>query len=216
MSLSTNTPIRDKCVTSVQGVVNKLDKNRNAVMKDTNFSVPLVPLSYFFDRLLPPLHDGFDVAAIVEKLQDVGHIDPVKGHWKVFPEQPSSSKLPEDMVFKPFAKLASLVFTQAKAVFRKSRGSKTPLPTQTVEFFCNPLMMPKSTNRPSTSKPDSYGVLTDRTVPGFTGSRKTAPHWDDIVIPGEKKKNNLNADFNDVRLNDFSPCIAMSLLTAQP
>ncbi|KAI0086804.1 hypothetical protein BDY19DRAFT_1074371 [Irpex rosettiformis] len=195
-------PLRVSHTTSA--VSNNLDDCRNSFMKDVALSVPLVPLSYFKDHLLPPLHDQLDISAIVDRLwkaKDIykpdaedGSTETPKKRWTLFPADPvASKKFKEDAVFSPFAQLANVVAKQAKSLFYEL--GVDPAPEQTVTFLCNPTMTPESTNRHNSSKPDSYGVLVERSVD--TGDEKKAPHWDDIVVPGEKKKRSRAADFND-------------------
>ncbi|KAI0089640.1 hypothetical protein BDY19DRAFT_993215 [Irpex rosettiformis] len=49
-------------------------KDPKATMLDTKFSVPVVPLSYFKENLLPPLHDQLDIVSIVDNLWKSGVI----------------------------------------------------------------------------------------------------------------------------------------------
>lgn len=170
-------------------------------MEDTNFSVPLTPLSYFEDHLLPrEFLDHFDVDAVVEELRKMGQIDD-NGRWTLFPQDPHlCDGLDEDSVFKPLTTLAQLVGTGARQVYRDAHGLQAKVPSQSVEWRCNPRMTPLSTKRLRTDKPDIYSVLMKRTVKGPRFVDNGEPHWDDIVVPGETKKHRTNANFNDVRL----------------
>ncbi|KAI0089527.1 hypothetical protein BDY19DRAFT_993119 [Irpex rosettiformis] len=198
-----NTPVKFKAAHTTSAISNNVEDGRNAIMTDIDLKVPLVPLSYFKDYLLPPLHDQLDVATVVGKLRQAKAIyDPEseegsdeipESRWTLFPDDPAASyDFKEDRVFSPFARLAKAVAKQAKTLFHE-RGVD-PEPEQTVTFLCNPTMTPESTNRHNTSKPDSYGVLVERCVDTDEGK---APHWDDIVVPGEKKKRSRVADSND-------------------
>ncbi|KAI0797254.1 hypothetical protein BC629DRAFT_1502565 [Irpex lacteus] len=175
--------------TTSEAINGQLEQSRQAVRKDANLSVPLVPVSYFKKSLLPRLRMGLDADKVVDKLRDVGHITP-KGRLKVFKQSPSQTPGTEDSVFKSFGKVTGYVATQARHLLRKAKTNTK----HTAEFCCNPTMTPQSTNRHSTSKPDSYGVLVARTV---CNTPKNAPHWDDIVVAGEKKKKDTIADVND-------------------
>ncbi|KAI0086803.1 hypothetical protein BDY19DRAFT_995547 [Irpex rosettiformis] len=190
---------------TTSAISDDLDDCHEVFMTDINLKVPLVPLSYFKDHLLPPLHDQLDVAAIVDRLWKAKAIyepdaeddsmETSKKRWTLFPTDPvASKKFKEDAVFSPFAQLADAVAKQANSLFHEL--GVDPVPEQTVTFLCNPTMTPESTNRQNSSKPDSYGVLIKRSVD--TGDEKLkAPHWDDIAVPGEKKKHSRAADFND-------------------
>lgn len=192
---TSNSPNRQKHSTTSEAINGELEQSRQAVLKDANLSVPLVPVSYFKKSLLPRLRKGLDADEVVDKLRDVGHITP-KGRLKVFKQSPSQTPGTEDSVFKSFGKVTGFVATQARYLLRKAKTNTK----HTAEFCCNPTMTPQSTNRHSTSKPDSYGVLVNRTV---CNTPKNAPHWDDIVVAGKKKKKGTIADVNDVCHKSF-------------
>ncbi|KAI0085369.1 hypothetical protein BDY19DRAFT_996901 [Irpex rosettiformis] len=204
-----NTPIKFKAAHSTSAINNNVTRNCKAAMQDIKFSVPVVPLSYFKKNLLPSLHDQLDIASVVNKLWKAGTIrvfraldtkasskesPNAKGRWKLFPVDPSDSldiKL-EDRVFRPFARLAESVAKQEKA-FSHEIGMDLE-PEQMVKFVCNPNMASDFIDRYKSSKPDSYGVLVEHSVD--TDDEK-APHWDDVVVPGEFKMRKRDADFND-------------------
>ncbi|KAI0085289.1 hypothetical protein BDY19DRAFT_996840 [Irpex rosettiformis] len=188
---------------TTQEICNDDFKDPKAAMQDTKFSVPVVPLSYFKENLLPPLHDQLDIASVIDNLWKSGIVranniqvdskELQKGRWRLFPDDPSSSKdFKEDRVFRPFARLAESVAKQAKALSHEIGMDFEP--KQTVKFVCNPNMAPDFIDRYKSSKPDSYGVLIERSVD--TDDEK-APHWDDVVVPGEFKMRKRDADFND-------------------
>lgn len=197
---STNTPVKRKAATTVQGTSRGLKLGRKAAVADTGYAVPQAPLHYFRTNLLPPLADELDVDVIVDRLIEAGDIvevqqdddGPIVRRWKDFPEDPSLSKRKEDAVFAPFATIANRVAFHATADLASNDADIH----QTVEFICNPTMTPTSTNRENTAKPDSYGVLLQRN--NKLAEDPKVPHWDDIVIPGEKKKRDGDNDFNDV------------------
>ncbi len=203
---TSDTPPRHKHSQTYAGISSVLDDGKDAALQDTDFSVPLVPVSYFTDYLLPRgFLDNFDVDAVVEDLRKKKYIDS-DGRWIMFPEDPHlCDGQKEDLVFKPLATLVQCMGTGARRVFKAAHGRNAKVPQQTVEWRCNPTITPLSTNRHSSSKPDSFGVLKKPTaVADPKPGKKGAPHWDDIVVPGEHKKNRTNADFNDVRLDHFS------------
>ncbi|KAI0085288.1 hypothetical protein BDY19DRAFT_909100 [Irpex rosettiformis] len=198
-----NTPIKLKAAHTTSAISNNVTDGRNAAMQDTKFSVPLLPLSYFKENLLPPLHDQLDVDVVCDKLWEadairtfvinVGKEEVETDRWVLFKDYPSKTlDFKEDRVFQPFAQLADKVAKQALALLYECKVD--PEPEQMVKFLCNPTMAPESTNRHNAAKPDSYGVLVERSVD--TGDEK-APHWDDVVVPGEFKKRDRDSDFND-------------------
>lgn len=185
-----------------------LEAGRTAVMADTGFSVPLVPVAYFKKNLIPPLHPDLqsEVDNIVNALIKAGAIvvrrnkrgEIISKRWKWFAKDPSKTAGKEDEVFAPFATISTHVGFQANTRL-KAKGSTAK---QTAEFLCNPTMTPPSTNRDNTAKPDSYAVRLDR--PAKSVWNGDVPHWDDIIVPGEKKKRSGDKDFNDVSRSIFS------------
>ncbi|KAI0089552.1 hypothetical protein BDY19DRAFT_1056546 [Irpex rosettiformis] len=169
---------------------------------DINLKVQIVPFSYFKDYLLPPLHNQLDIATVVNGLRETKDIyklehdstENSQSRWSLFPVDPADTyDFNEDRVFGPFPLLADAIAKQAKSLFHEL--GVDPEPEQTVTFLCNPTMAPVSTSRHSASKPDGYGVLVERSV-DHIDEKTEAPHWDDIVVPGEMKKCGRAEDFN--------------------
>lgn len=208
-------PIQSQNGYSHEVVHSGLTGGQTFVKVDTNFSVPLVPFAYFKEHLIPPLHPDLksEVDTVVNALITAGDIvvqrnnkgEIISKRWKWFAKSPSKTAGKEDEVFAAFATIATRVGFHAKARLR-AKGSTAE---QTAEFLCNPTMTPRSTNRDNATKPDSYAVRLDRPAKSLWNG--DVPHWDDIIMPGEKKKRSRDEDFNDVSRTTFSsPILAKS------
>lgn len=217
----TDTPVKSKSTLTAPAVLNGLEEGRQAVIRDSGSVIPLVPVAYFQSALLPPLRSGLDIADIVKRLVQDGHIkggkDADEQRWNYFPKDPSDSTYVENTVFKDFELIATAVCSTSQTALRerakaKSRAKRTPFidvrPTTIVE--CNPDTTPFSTIRSNTSKPDSFARLNPGTPFALPGSLSNGSLlWDEIVVPGEFKKNSTWKDINDVSSDvslTCSPC----------
>ncbi|KAI0341438.1 hypothetical protein BDW22DRAFT_1485428 [Trametopsis cervina] len=183
--------IPSRCAVTYPATHHGLEAGRKAVMADVGGHIPQVPLNYFHDNLLPPLPPGVDVERVKQELKKKTPA-PISGNrWTSFKYDPSHEKnddKSENLVFAPFGVIAKAVARAAMVVIRK-KGLKMQ---QTAAFYCNPNHTPSSTNRTNTSRPDGYAVLKQPSE-----VRRQEIHWDNIVIPGEKKKHSSVKDIND-------------------
>lgn len=208
--LATDTPMKSKHSLTSPAILDGLEVGRKAVMRDIGDVIPLVSIEYFQSALLPPLREAFFLDDIVDRLAQDGHIEArvVSGkaerRWKYFPDDPAKLRELENVVFKDFATLASAVSKTGEDIL-KQWSDKQParadriLPDvrPTALFQCNPDIAPLSTQRESTSRPDSFARLNPFTpVARHSITKKIA--WDDIVVAGEFKKEHTVKAINDV------------------
>lgn len=210
LTVLTDTPVKSKSTLTAPAILNGLEQGRQAVMRDSGSAIRMVSVAYFHSALLPPLRSGLDVDDIVKRLVQGGHIkggkDADEQRWNYFPKDPSDAKDVENKVFKDFEVIATAVCNTSQTALRewtkaKSRAKRTPFidvrPTTIVE--CNPDTTPFSTLRTNTSKPDSFARLNPGTPFALPGSLTNGSLlWDEIVVPGEFKKNSTWKDINDV------------------
>ena len=168
-----------------------LGEERNDLIWDLDEVVLEVEMTFFCENLLPrlPLPDGQTVSHVVEGLKDSGEIteDEETGYctWKGW-KTPSSSDLHEDKVFAPFA-----------GVTKAIQDASDLDSSLTIKFHCNPDIVPTCATRDSTSKPDCFGVRSDK-AGCLATDPSMKPHWMDVAIPGEFKECNTDSDFGDV------------------
>ncbi|KAI0341452.1 hypothetical protein BDW22DRAFT_1359015 [Trametopsis cervina] len=193
MDIDSSIPLQCQAVTD-PAIHHGLEAGRKAVMDDVGGCIPQVPLRYFQDYLLPPLPPGIDVGRVKQELKkkmNAKTLAPISGgRWTSFKYDPSHEKnddKSENSVFAPFGGIAKAVARAAMVIIKK-KGLKTE---QTAAFYCNPNHTPSSTNRTNSSRPDGYAVLKQ------PQEIRQKIHWDNIVIPGEKKKHSSVTDVND-------------------
>lgn len=166
-----------------------LDKVRHNVIRDLDETVPEIPITFFFDNLLPPnpLPVNKTVADVVSSLSRKNKL--VEGTWEGW-KRPSAETDREDTVFSKFADLTDTI--------REASGIKDK--HTTIEFKCNPAFTLTSTTRNNSSKPDCYGIRTDARLEVDGQTRKVQPLWLDVAIPGEfkKKSDEKGGNFCDV------------------
>ena len=166
-----------------------LKQERNNMIWDLDEVLPEIDRSFFKTHLLPPspLPADVSVHSIVRKLRDLGKIN-LEGRWRGW-TQPTDNIAKEDDVFGRFESLVATIL-EAYAPPGKPR---------TIEFKCNPAFSLWSHMRTNTSKPDCYGIRVNAKLVHDEGTRKKQPQWVDVAVPGEFKKKDSVADFNDVR-----------------
>ena len=168
-----------------------LDEERNDLIWDLDEVVLEVEMTFFCENLLPrlPLPHGQTVSHVVERLKDSGEIteDEETGYctWKGW-KTPSSSDLHEDKVFAPFAGVT-------KAIQDAINLDSSPA----IRFYCNTTITPTFETRNGSSKPDCFGVRSDK-AECLATDPSMKPHWMDVAIPGEFKECNPDSDFGDV------------------
>ncbi|KAI0341450.1 hypothetical protein BDW22DRAFT_1430104 [Trametopsis cervina] len=192
MDIDSSIPLQ--CAVTDLAIRYGLEAGHEAVMDDVGGCIPQVPLKYFMDYLLPPLPPGIDVERVKRQLKrkvSMRTTAAISGdRWTSFKYDPSheeNNAKSENAIFAPFAGIAKAVAQAAMAI--KEKGVKMKL---TAAFYCNPNRTPASTNRTNTSRPDGYAVL--KQPPEL---HRQEIHWDNIVIPGEKKKHSSVTDIND-------------------
>ena len=151
----------------------------------------------------------------------IQHVDPKSPRlrWTQFEVLPGQSQDIEDVVFKDFQLIANAVSTHGEAALKAanartsgkrakksaaSREKVLQIVRPTVVFECNPSMTPMSITRNNTSKPDSYARLTPGTPLALPPRLGKSIYWDDIVVPGEFKKQDSSTDIHDVSAITFA------------
>ena len=187
-AVTNDTPSKVKHVVSSPVIYGHVEHGRRALIHDIGTSIPEVPIQWFKDNILPPLPKGLNLTRLIQKLKTTGFI--VDDRWSAFPKNPKFSAKVEDVVYAPFADVATRIGRTAKSLLRKRK--------QVVAFECNPHLIPTSNLRGNRSRPDGYGVYRSHVNYQPQGDNQEI-FWEFIVAPGEKKKNNSDADVNDVR-----------------
>ncbi|KAI0086022.1 hypothetical protein BDY19DRAFT_996208 [Irpex rosettiformis] len=182
-----DTPSKPKYTVSAPAIRGHVEQGRDALIGDLGSSIHQAPLEWFKSNILPPLPLGLHLPSVLRTLKTDGHITK-EGDWSAFIGNPANSTLHEDLVYAPFATVATAI--------GKVAADKLPDTQQTVAFRCNPHLVPVSNLRENRSRPDGYGVYTahENYQPQEDDS---AIRWEFIVAPGEKKKNENNTDYND-------------------
>lgn len=197
-----NTPTQSRRVLTAPAINDGLKTGRDAVMSDLGPAVRRVPLTYFLSKLLPQLGYNFEeqLDAIQADLESKGAI--TNGRWSAFSIDPQDSKEQEDPTFKDFETIVNAVVKSALEV----EGTSATDGDQTTKFVWNPNCAPLCALRGTKSRPDGYWQFIVPTFPGIA-SDPDHVYWEDIVVPGEKKKRRTYEDLNDVggrtSLNSF-------------
>lgn len=160
-----------------------LDIARPLVLLDFGKFIPQIPVDYFFDNLLPRLHQG--LPGLDHVLNNLG--EPQQhgtdssailkdGRWSCFPVDPSRDGRWENDVYHRLEQLTDKIHV----------AGCLPDGKRTVIFRCNPNMAPRSSLRGNLSKSDGYGIVTGTDVKNV--------QWHQIAFPAEFKKNESDAD----------------------
>lgn len=157
-----------------------LEDKRTAVCLDMNPSIRIVPLAYFFDNVLPALHEDIDITSVIQTLQDSGVIE--EERFQDFSSDPAQMPGHENIVF---ARLEKIVRDMVEA-------AETATLKPTMEFYHKGECSPKNATTPNKSRPDSFGLLRAMIIAGIC--------WINIGFTGEVKK-----IFNDKKRHDVSP-----------
>lgn len=219
LAVATDTSVKSEAIlsapASASGIFNGLEARRRPVMNNLGYAIRLVSWTYFQSALLPPLRPGLDPADIVKRLVQAGHIkvdrDTDERRWARFQDDPSDSKDFENAVFKNFERVADAVRETAQVVLQQwikaqpAAQRPTIIDTRpTTIFKCNADMTSLFSLRFNTSKPDSFARLNPGTPFALPGTlTNDSILWDDIVVPGEFKKNSGWKEINDVSLCVF-------------
>ena len=160
---------------------------RIAVLHDLGSSIPEIPFKTFLKHLTPPQPD-FDMTTTINwlKSKKIGALTS-SNKWKGFSKAPKDQRS-EDAAFKPLLNIFSGV---VKAIVLASRGKRTES-DQSVDYIQHPNQVLASAERHNASRPDGYLVLKDR---------KGDIQWADIVLSCEFKRNDRDADRDDVRVH---------------
>jgi hypothetical protein len=160
-----------------------LEVSRGAVLADAGTSIPEVAIGRFFDLVLPQ-----PPQLLSEKLDDIfqqlSSSEYDQGRWKAFPNDPSSTSN-EGEVFKGLIAIAEAIERTVRNIDSTSRPA--------VVLSNNPDNVPESLWRNNTSRPDGYFILRNRQCP-------QRPHWMDIALASEYKRQDSVRALNDVIL----------------
>ncbi|KAJ3552851.1 hypothetical protein NM688_g3934 [Phlebia brevispora] len=171
------TPARRQAIHE-NGTDRKLDDARAANLTDLGEDVRQFDVATFFSYYLPPIRDGIEVEKLVQYLTKDGTITP--DGWEGFSE-PKVSTDKEDTCYAPVEKIVNAIVEAAKSLGYEGTTGKCK---------CDPRKKPKASFRESSCLPDC--------VLYFPTRGRKGPHWDDIAVTGEFKKDHSNVD----RLND--------------
>jgi hypothetical protein len=174
-----------------------LEQARAAVLLDLGSHIPMVTLEDFLEYLAPPRPD-FDLDATIQSLK-LGP-DPAlsrSNRWSKFSKASKRSKRPkEDTLFGPMPDIFTKVVA---AIAANSRGNLSE-ENRTIDFLQNPSLAPTSAERVNENRPDGYFVLKHRNKV-WSKDGKEIIHWADIALSCEYKRNDSDADLDDVRIH---------------
>ncbi|KAG6326746.1 hypothetical protein ID866_12343 [Astraeus odoratus] len=176
-----DTEPRSRHTSTVSYRTGDLSRGRTAVLKDLD-SIPLVPLTYFNEAVLPPLRQGIDVQKIEETLQESGVIH--NGCWAAFVNASGSANEEEY-----YGRLAT-IFDAVVQKTSEQIGMESKL-----SFVSKPSSPPIS-DRTNTSRPDAYLLLVDKKSIGSTADRSDS--WYDVAVTFEFKKSGTERKLEDV------------------
>jgi hypothetical protein len=173
---SLSTPQRLKRLHNLGSLSGKLSDIREDVILDTG-PIPVVSFQDFVDCILPSVDEDL-IHSIVERCRHNALVLP-SGHWKYFPENPSSVKTHETVTFTPLLSLWNDIITVAEDIKGESatvRMAQRPNQSQASE-------------RPTDTRPDGVIELIETTTVTNTVHTKMgrAP-WEDTIGPMELKK----------------------------
>ena len=160
-------------------------------------SIPVVPLKFLFDSVLPPLPDALNF----KKLQVDLHSKKLvrENGWRGFKSPPKDSKGHESRVFRPLVKMFNEIVVE---VVSQDKTSSPALRMQR-----SPDSAPFS-KRVNSSKPDGFLELLERkSVDNDVGTS----NWEDIPVSMEFKKFESAADVHDVGLMLVHLCLLIIL-----
>lgn len=182
--LTADTPVRVKQTSTSSYLDGNAPERSKAVVDDAGEAVPEITLDSFFDHICPQLHPDIELDDVVAALAR-GPNRMIMGQagnkrWKGFKANPSSSKLVEDMTFRPLQNVAASIIAAS--------GLDDIEPT--VIFENHPTTIPRSGHRDSSTRPDGY----------FLRGQVSGSHWKYIPLCAEYKKQNKIDDRNDVCL----------------
>ena len=186
-TITNDTLSKVKHVTSSPVLCNYVEHAPYALANYFGNSIPEVPFEWFKNNILPPLPRGLNLTRLMQKLKKDRYI--IKNRWSAFLQNPRTSKKVEDVVYAPFANIATVVGQTAATLL--------PGVKQVVAFECNPHVVPISNLRENRSRPDGYGVYK-----GHVNYQSRDNHeifWEFIVAPGEIKRNDSDVEIHDVR-----------------
>ncbi|KAJ3524187.1 hypothetical protein NM688_g8604 [Phlebia brevispora] len=142
-----------------------------------------VPIQLFLQYVLPPLPRGLEVAQIISELTSIGKKSSLqkpitlKGRWRGFPVDPSSSKDPDRMSFR---NLPSVFHSILKAGSTKANRLRACL-----QFQNNAACAPRPLDKSICTLPDAFWF------------RGTQCSWSTIAVSGELRKGQSSADEMD-------------------
>lgn len=156
-----------------------IDVKRDMICYDAGPVTQQVTLDYFFDNVLPPLHEKIDLTKVIEKLQQKEVIK--NGRFALYPQDPASMEGHEVDIFEPLQQVTMDII--------KVVQSKTMKPT--LRFLNKGYHIPISEIRPWDAKPDFIGPL----LPFRINQR---PRWRSIAVPAELKPKKNDGKSYDV------------------
>lgn len=150
-----------------------------AIVLDAGPDIPIINADEFIADFLPKV-PGTD--AVVGRIVSWIEACPeyyVDHRWEGFPEDPAKAGEKEDVVFGQL----SVVFDAILAAV--SELMPELVDRQTTEYVAKPTKPPETVFRRDMSRPDAYFLFLNR-----FSSDKENPHWMDIAVSGEFKKEN--------------------------
>ncbi|KAJ3554522.1 hypothetical protein NM688_g3064 [Phlebia brevispora] len=136
--------------------------------------VTQVPLEYFIEHVLPPLHPNIDIDTVLQDLRRAGrgnrHPITRSGRWWGFGQDPTSTKHSVSRSYIHFPKIVDAIVK-----YRAPHGMNP-----SVDFMHNPKPIPPWRKRGETAFPDAFMLL--------RGASKSDVKWTDIWIVGEYDK----------------------------
>jgi hypothetical protein len=162
----------------------QLDLARLAVMEDLR-SIPVVPLKFLFDHVLPPLPSTLELRRLQASLRSENVAR--ENGWRGFETPPKGSEGQESVVFQPLVRVFNDVLRLAKP-----DNNLSPV----LQMRHTPHSAPFS-KRANSSRPDGFLELLERkSVDTEVGKS----NWEDIPVSMEFKKSDSDAESHDVCL----------------
>jgi hypothetical protein len=178
------TPAISRRTSQWKYLTGQLDLARLAVMEDLR-SIPVVPLKFLFDHVLPPLPSTLDLHKLQASLRSENVAQ--ENGWRGFEIPPKGSEKQESVVFQPLVRVFNDVLKLAKR-------DKTLSPVLRMRHSPNSAPFSKRAN---SSKPDGFLELLERkSVDTEVGKS----NWEDIPVSMEFKKSDSDAENHDVSL----------------
>lgn len=159
-----------------------------AIVLDAGPDIPIINADEFIADFLPKVSGAEAALGRIVSWIETCPLYYADRRWAGFPTDPAKAGETEDLVFERLSVVFDAILAAVSEVTPELVGRRT------TEYVAKPTKPPETVFRQDKSRPDAYFLFLNR----FSRDKEN-PHWMDIAVAGEFKKENKPETVESVR-----------------